>query len=108
MKRFRVSDLAEQDLDAIWHYIVTESGSIEIADGFIDTLTEHFALFTHTPEAGTARSDIAEGVRGFPVRNYIIYYRVEGSHVLISRILHGSRDQFSAFHQTPDRFRSGE
>ena len=29
-------------------------------------------------------------VRGFP--NYLIYYRVEQSHLLIIRILHGARD----------------
>ena len=36
MKRIRVADPAEQDLDDIWYYIAKNSGSIEIADGRFD------------------------------------------------------------------------
>lgn len=105
MKALRVSKLAERDLNDIWFYVATKSGSIEIADNFIDTLTEHFKLFTHTPEAGTLRNDVGRNVRGFPVRKYIIYYRIEGQYILISRILHGNREQPSAFHESasPDQ-----
>lgn len=97
MRKLRVSVLAEQDLDNIWHYVATESGSIEIANGFLDSLTSYFPLFCQITQAGTLRDEIAEGVRGFPARNYIIYYRLEDSTVLISRVLHGSRDQASAY-----------
>jgi plasmid stabilization system protein ParE len=36
-------------------------------------------------------------LRGFPVGNYIIYHAETERHVVISRILHGMRDQKSAY-----------
>jgi toxin ParE1/3/4 len=97
MKRIRVSDVAEQDLDDIWHYIAKNSGSIEIANGAVESIADTFPLFARTPEAGTRRDEIEPGVRGFPVGKYVVYYRVEGPRVLIARVIHGMRDQKSAF-----------
>ena len=42
-----------------------------------------------TPYLGMARDDIAEGVRHFPVGNYLILYRVNGVEVV--RYVHGKR-----------------
>jgi toxin ParE1/3/4 len=99
MKRIRVAAPAERDLDDIWFYIAKNSGSIEIANGVIDSITEAFPLFARAPEAGTRRDDIDTGVRGFPVGNYIIYYRENGPYVVISRVIHGMRDQKTAFNE---------
>ena len=55
MKKLRVSHLAERDLDDIWSYVASESGNIDIADNVIESITEHFSLFIHTPEAGARR-----------------------------------------------------
>ena len=74
MKRIRVSDPAERDLDDIWRYVVKKSGSMEIADRLVDSITETFRLFAQAPGVGTRRERIAPGVRGFPVGKYIIYY----------------------------------
>jgi toxin ParE1/3/4 len=38
-----------------------------------------------------ARSDIAQGVRHFPVGNYLILYRVDDEGVEIVRYVHGRR-----------------
>jgi toxin ParE1/3/4 len=97
MKGIRVSSLAEQDLDSIWYRIAAQSGSIEIANGVVDSITETFALFASTPEAGTRRNDIESGVRGFPVGKYLIYYRDTERFVVISRVIHGMRDQSTAY-----------
>ena len=97
MKRIRISHPAERDLDDIWYYIVKKSGSIEIADHLIESITETFPLLAQAPQAGTRRDELAPGLRGFPVRNYIIYYAETERHVVISRILHGMRDQKSAY-----------
>lgn len=97
MKRIRVANLAEQDLDDIWYRIATQSSSIEIANGLIETITETFPLFASTPKAGTRRDEIESGVRGFPVGRYIIYYRESGDFLVISRVLHGMRDQKLAY-----------
>jgi len=65
MKRIRVSDLAERDLDNIWYHVAKASGSMEIANGVVESITETFSLFARTPEAGTSRDGIERGVRGF-------------------------------------------
>ena len=97
MKRVRVSHPAERDLDDIWYYIVKKSGSMGIADRLVESITKAFLLFAQAPEAGTRREAIAPGLRGFPTGNYIIYYAETKRHVVISRILHGMRDQGSAY-----------
>ena len=86
MKRFRVASLAEQDLDDIWYRIATQSSSIGIANGVIESIAEPFPLVASTPKAGTRRDEIESGVQGFPVGRYINYYRESGS-VLWSREL---------------------
>lgn len=49
MRRIQVADLAERDLDQIWHRVATSSGNIEVANGVVDSLTESFALFASRP-----------------------------------------------------------
>ena len=102
MKRIRVAEPAERDLDKIWYRVATKSGSIEIANGVIESITETFPLFASTPEAGTRRDEIEPGVRGFPVEKYIIYYRESGDYVVISRVIPGMRDQATAYQNDPD------
>lgn len=97
MKRVRVSELAERDLDSIWHHIAKTSGNLDIADGVVETITDTFPLFAGTPGAGTRRDAIERGIRGFPVGKYVIYFRDDGPHVVISRVIHGMRDQRDAF-----------
>jgi toxin ParE1/3/4 len=97
MKRIRISRHAERDLDNIWHYIAADANSIDVADRVIDSIVRHFALLARQPHAGRSREDIDPGVRSFPSGNYLIYYRESRSHVVISRILHGKRDQGGAW-----------
>ena len=99
MKRIRVSRPAERDLDSIWRYIAKESGSLEIADRLVESITRTFPLFSRSPEAGTQRDEIAAGIRGFPAGKYIIYYHATKRNIEISRILPGVRDQKSAYYK---------
>ena len=96
-KRIRVAVLAERDLDDIWYYIAGKSGSSDIAKAFVNSITETFPLFAKAPEAGTRRDEIEPELRGFPVSNYIIYYCDIGEEVVIIRVIHGMRDQKTAF-----------
>jgi toxin ParE1/3/4 len=97
MKRIRVAAPAERDLDEIWYYTAKTSGSTEIANGVIDSITEAFSLFARAPQAGTLRPEIEEGLRGFPAGRYIIYYRESGRFVIIARVIHGMRDQVKSY-----------
>jgi plasmid stabilization system protein ParE len=61
----RLAPAAEADLDAIWYYIATESGSVEIADRLIDSITERFFLLAAHPHTGRRREDLRGGLRNF-------------------------------------------
>jgi toxin ParE1/3/4 len=92
---YRLSLLAEQDLDEIWLY-VAEDASLATADRLIDDLIDRFSLMAEQPRMGRLRPEFGDGVRSFPVENHVIYYRHERE-VLIARVLHGRRDQGAAW-----------
>ena len=90
---FRLLPEAEADLDDIWLYVAKKSGSIEIANRLIDTITDRFWLLGQQPQIGRRRDqDLRLGVRSFPVGEYMIVYRVEGNEALIHHVMRGSRD----------------
>ena len=82
---------AEADLDDIWLYIATESGSIETADRLVESITRRFFLLAMQPHMGRRRDDdLRPGVRTFPVGEYAIAYRLDGDDVRILRVLRGA------------------
>lgn len=95
MKRFRLSTLAEADLDEIWLHVAEDRG-VDVADRLIDAIMNRIILLASHPKAGRVRDDITPGLRSAPVRRHIIYFRLEQSRILIVRVLHGARDQASA------------
>lgn len=92
---YRLSTLAEQDLDEIWSY-VAEDASPATADRLIDAIIDRFELLAEQPRMGRLRPEFGEGVRSFTVENYVIYYRHERD-VVVARVLHGRRDQIAAW-----------
>jgi toxin ParE1/3/4 len=89
----RVAPQAEAELDNIWYYVAKESGSVEIADRLIDSITERFYLLACHPHIGRRRDeDLRPRLRSFPVGEYVIVYRVEEKDVLILHVFRGSRD----------------
>ena len=96
----RVAPSAERDLDDIWLYVARESGSIEIANRLVDSITDRFFLLTSFPYMGRSRDeDFGPGCRTFAVGEYVIVYEVAGEDVLILRVAHGQRDIENLFPQ---------
>ena len=94
----RVAPHAETDLDDIWLYVAKESGSIEIANRLIDTITNRFFMLAGFPYVGRARDDdFGPGCRSVAVGEYVIVYCVENQDVLILRVIHGRRDLEALF-----------
>jgi toxin ParE1/3/4 len=94
----RVAPRAETDLDDIWFYVAKESGSIEIANRLIDTLTNRFFVLAGFPYVGRARDDdFGSGCRSVAVGEYVIVYCVENRDMLILRVVHGRRDLEALF-----------
>jgi toxin ParE1/3/4 len=97
MDRYRLSPLAESDLDDIWLFIA-DAATPETADRLIDDITDRFVMLAIYPAAGRSRDDIEPGARAFPVPPYNIYYKAIASRgVEIARVLHASRDLFAAW-----------
>ncbi len=99
----RIAPRAEAELDGIWYYIAKESGSTEIADRVVDSLTERFFLLARYPHIGRRRDeDLRPGLRSFPAGEYIIIYRVEDEDVLILHVIRASRDIEALFRHRAD------
>ncbi|HXY77342.1 MAG TPA: type II toxin-antitoxin system RelE/ParE family toxin [Candidatus Acidoferrales bacterium] len=89
----RVASKATADLDDIWFYVADESGSTEVANRLIDSITNRFYILADFPHLGRARDeDFGSGMRSHPVGEYVIVYCVEHGEVLILRVVHGRRD----------------
>ncbi len=88
---FRVTPKAESDLAGIGQFIALDD--IGAAVEFVEELRNRFRRLGDFPELGRTRTDIAAGIRSFPVGNYLIMYRVlDDTLVEIVRVLHGARD----------------
>ena len=67
MKRIRVADLAERDLDEIWYYVAKQSQSIEIVNSVVESLTGlllPFLRIRRKPEFAATTSTRAPRVFG--------------------------------------------
>ena len=94
----RTAPQAAFDLDDIWHYVARESGSIEVANRLIDTITARFFLLSTHPYLGRARDDdFGIGSRSLNVGEFVIVYCVEHQDVQILRVVHGRRDLETLF-----------
>jgi toxin ParE1/3/4 len=93
----RVAPAAERDLDEIWYYVAKESGSLDIANRLIDTITDRFFLLAGFQHLGRQREEFCFGCRSFAVGEFVIVYVVDAGDVLILRVVHGRRDIAALF-----------
>jgi len=90
MSHLHFSPLARRDLYTLFDYIVKDNPVA--AKGLLGELKETCRRIARFPEIGVQREDLAPDLRGFPVRNYIIFYRHRQEGVEIVRVLHSARD----------------
>ena len=90
---YRVLPAAKAEIDAIWLYVATESGSEEIANRLIQKIANCFWLLVGNPRAGRQRDhDLGANLRSFPVADYVVIYRIEDFGPLILHVMRGSRN----------------
>jgi plasmid stabilization system protein ParE len=53
----RFGTQVEADLDGIWAYVAKESGSVDVSNRVIDSITDHFFLLSRHPQLGRRRDD---------------------------------------------------
>jgi toxin ParE1/3/4 len=98
--RYRLSELAEQDLLETWLHVAADA-SVERADRLLEAIGQRFELLAEHPRMGRQRPEFGSDVRSFVVENHVIYYRPE-KELLIARVLHGSRDQIAAWQESAE------
>ena len=60
MKRYRLSPVAQLDLEEIWLYVAQDSG-VALADRLVHEIARGLDLLAAHPDAGRARDEIAAG-----------------------------------------------
>ena len=93
MPKLRYFEQAKSDLMQIKRYLARESGSNEIALGYIEKLRQECRRLAAFPGMmGRARPELAEGIRSIPYGNYVILFRYNGPYLEIVSIIEGHRD----------------
>lgn len=89
MSGFRLSPKANRDLDDIFDYIARDS--FKSAVTMLDAFRAKFRLISQSPLGYPLAEEGEPPLRRAIEGNYKIFYRPEGDHVRIERIVHGAR-----------------
>lgn len=96
---FRLTRKAIRDLDSIGRFIAEENVGAALAwNAEIEAAMEFLAIY---PMAGRDRGDLREGLPGFPLGNYTIFYRLIEETVVIDHVVDGRRDLKRVYRQRP-------
>ena len=99
MQRVIKSTNARRDIEQIWQF--TAEGSLAAADKLVDRFDRAIQLLLEHPGAGPDRSELAAGLRSYPIGSYIIFYRAVPGGIEIVRFAHGARDLPELFRDEP-------
>ena len=81
------------DLLRILEYIAEESGSIAIGENFVAQLRGQCQkLAALNVKIGRARPELRPGIRSFPYKGYVIFFRYERVRFEVVNILEGHMD----------------
>ncbi len=91
MSHYELTDPALQDMNEIANYIAEDN--VEAAVSLMVALRQRCAALSQHPGMGRIRKQIGKNVRSVTEGNYVIFYRVQSSHLIqILRIIHAKRD----------------
>jgi toxin ParE1/3/4 len=89
----RLSRVARRTLTEIAAYVADASESDSAGEAFVARLRAQCEKLAALPGTiGRPRPDIAEGVRSFAFRNYVILFRYRETTLDILNVVHGHRD----------------
>ena len=95
MKRVRFTPTARSDLRAIYRYVAREN--LRAALALVENLKSKTMFLGKYPDVGRAFPEYGEGVRGYPVGKYVLFYRLRGETIDILHVFHSARDVPSLF-----------
>jgi toxin ParE1/3/4 len=88
--RLVVTDTAKADLREMYDYIHADNP--EVADAFIEDLTDKLFSLAENGITGLPRDWISSGLRTFPYRECCFYFRIVDDAMMVVRVLHGRQD----------------
>ena len=86
-----LSSTAQDDLTTIMEYTIQKWGDHQ-ADKYFEQLQNGLEKIQDNPKIGRVRTDISDRHRSILIEKHIVIYLVQDTDVLVSRILHQSRD----------------
>ncbi|MSQ49444.1 MAG: type II toxin-antitoxin system RelE/ParE family toxin [Betaproteobacteria bacterium] len=93
--RVSFSPLAESDLEGIGDYIAADNP--RRAASFVEDLQRQCRKIARSPQMYRARPELADGMHSCAYGNYVIFFRILESALLVVRILHGAMDISAQF-----------
>jgi plasmid stabilization system protein ParE len=103
MTRLRLRPSAKKDLGSIFWYIVEANQDRSIAERFARSLRDQCAhLASLQGVLGRARPELRAGIRSFPYRGYMIFFRYVDDVFEVVNILEGHRDMDAFFGDRED------
>ena len=97
MRRLVFAPSAQDDLREIARYVQDAAGTT-LAAQVIAHLRDKCELLAQTHgEIGTARDEVLKGIRSFPAKPYMLFFRYTVTAVEIVRVLHERQDVGTKF-----------
>lgn len=90
MNSYTFSDEAVRDLNEICEYIARNNS--QGASELFDAIRQKCKLVAEFPNMGKRYETLAPNLRGFIVRNYLIFYYSRSDGIDIARVVRGDRD----------------
>ena len=90
MMRILRTRASRSDYEEIWSYVAVHD--LAAADRLLDRFDATLRALALTPQIGRQVDDLAQGLRSFPVGNYLIFYRIAKDTIQLIRLVHGARD----------------
>jgi len=90
-KIYRLSALAELDIEEIFDYTINEYGQNQ-ADKYTTELYSRFQWLADNPKTGLNRDEVKEGYRSYFQGSHSIFFREASEGIEIIGIVHQSKD----------------
>ena len=96
MARIELRPKARFDLLSLSNYIA-ENGGEARAERYLRKFNDTVSYLAQHPLMGRARSELGEGIRGFPFDEYVIFYVPIEDGVDLVRVIHSKLDLGNAW-----------
>ena len=95
MNQYIISTEAIRDMEQILDYLANTN--INAGEKFLEVFSKKCRYLTEFPLMGRSYREIRPYLRGLPMKNYIIFYRLTEQGLEIMRVVKGERDLDALF-----------